>query len=73
LPMAFRFRTRSARNPFIRKRRTLLIKMNHYTAMFLIMLLSGALTTMNLWADKLSDFRWSINDVYMKPPLKSGA
>ncbi len=39
--------------------------MNHYTAMFLIMLLAGALSTMNLWADKFSDFRWSINDIYM--------
>ena len=39
--------------------------MNHYTTMFLIMLLAGALTTMNLWADKLSDFRWSMNDIYM--------
>ena len=57
--------TRSAQNPFIRKRRTLPLTMNHYTSMFLIMLLAGALTTMNLWADKLSDFRWSINDVYM--------
>ena len=57
--------TRSAQNPFIRKRRTLPLTINHYTSMFLIMLLAGALTTMNLWADKLSDFRWSINDVYM--------
>lgn len=39
--------------------------MNHYTTMFFMMLLAGALTTMNLWADKLSDFRWSLNDVYM--------
>jgi hypothetical protein len=29
------------------------------------MLLSGALTTMNLWADKADDIRWSINDLYM--------
>jgi len=38
---------------------------NHYTVMFIIMILSGMLTTMNVWVDKLDDIRFSINDVYM--------
>lgn len=37
----------------------------HYRDMFLIMILSSLLTTMNLWVDKLSDIRFSLNDVYM--------
>ena len=43
--------------------------MNHanhdYTIMFFVMILSGLLSTMNVWADKLDDIRFSINDVYM--------
>jgi len=38
---------------------------NHYTVMFFIMILSGLLSTMNVWADKLDDVRFSINDAYM--------
>ena len=38
---------------------------NHYTIMFFIMILSGLLSTMNMWVDKISDIRFSINDVYM--------
>lgn len=38
---------------------------NHYIIMFFIMVLSGLLSTMNVWADKLDDIRFSINDVYM--------
>ncbi len=38
---------------------------NHYVVMFFIMVLSGLLTTMNVWADKVDDIRFSINDVYM--------
>ena len=38
---------------------------NHYTIMFFIMVLSGLLTTMNVWVDKLDDIRISLNDVYM--------
>jgi uncharacterized membrane protein YGL010W len=38
---------------------------NHYTVMFFIMILSGLLSTMNVWADKLDDIRFSINDLYM--------
>jgi hypothetical protein len=38
---------------------------SHYTIMFLIMILSGLLSTMNVWVDKLSDIRFSINDIYM--------
>ncbi len=34
-------------------------------SMIVIMLLSSALSTMNVWADKLDDIRFSINDVYM--------
>ena len=33
--------------------------------MFWIMLLSGLLSTMNVWVDKIDDIRFSINDVYM--------
>ena len=38
---------------------------NHYLVMFIIMILSGLLTTMNIYADKLSDIRLSLNDLYM--------
>jgi hypothetical protein len=38
---------------------------NHYTVMFFIMLLSGALSTMNVWADSLDHIYFSLNDVYM--------
>ena len=33
--------------------------------MFFIMILSGLLSTMNMWVDKLDDVRFSINDAYM--------
>ena len=38
---------------------------NHYVIMFFIMLLSGLLSTMNVWVDKVDDIRFSINDAYM--------
>ena len=38
---------------------------NHYTIMFFIMVLSGLLSTMNVWVDKIDDIRFSINDAYM--------
>jgi hypothetical protein len=38
---------------------------NHYFVMFVIMILSGLLSTMNIWVDNISDIRYSINDVYM--------
>ena len=38
--------------------------MNHYD-MFLIMFISGLLSSMSIWADKLSDVSISLNDVYM--------
>lgn len=41
------------------------MKHNHYTVMFFIMILSGLLTTMNVWVDKWDDIRFSINDIYM--------
>jgi hypothetical protein len=33
--------------------------------MFLISILAGLLSTMNIWVDKLNDIRFSINDIYM--------
>ena len=33
--------------------------------MFFIMVVSGLLTTMNVWVDKWQDIRFSINDIYM--------
>jgi len=38
---------------------------NHNILMFFIMILSGLLSTMNVWVDKIDDIRFSINDVYM--------
>jgi hypothetical protein len=38
---------------------------SHYTIMFFIMILSGLLSTMSIWADKLDDIRFSINDAFM--------
>ena len=43
--------------------------MNHsghnYTYMFIIMIISGLLSTMNVWANSIDDIRFSINDIYM--------
>lgn len=39
--------------------------MNHYLVMALSMILSGFLSTMNVWANSWSDVRISLNDVYM--------
>ena len=36
-----------------------------YLIMFFIMIISGLLTTMNLWVDKWEDIRFSLNDIYM--------
>lgn len=41
------------------------MKHSHYVIMFCIMVLSGLLSTMNVWVDKVDDIRFSINDVYM--------
>jgi len=38
---------------------------NDYFAMFCINIIAGFLTTMSIWADKYSDMRTSLNDVYM--------
>ncbi len=38
---------------------------NHYVIMFIIMVLSGLLSTMNVWVDKADDIRFSVNDAYM--------
>lgn len=40
-------------------------KHNHMLVMLIIMMLSSFLSTMNVWVDKLSDIRWSLNDLYM--------
>lgn len=40
-------------------------KINHYIVMFFVMILSGLLSTMNIWVDKIDDIRLSINDIYM--------
>ena len=38
---------------------------SHYIIMFFIMIIAGALSTMNVWVDKVDDIRFSINDIYM--------
>ena len=38
---------------------------SHYMIMFFIMILSGLLSTMNVFVDKFDDVRFSINDLYM--------
>ncbi len=39
--------------------------MHSNIVMFFIMILSGLLSTMNIWVDKLDDIRFSLNDGYM--------
>lgn len=36
-----------------------------YLMMFVIMIIASLLSTMNIWADKSSDIRFSLNDLYM--------
>jgi hypothetical protein len=38
---------------------------NHFLVMLFACILSGFASTMNLWIDKLDDFRFSVNDIYM--------
>lgn len=38
--------------------------MNH-TSMFFAMILSGVLSTMNIWTDNINNIRFSANDAYM--------
>ena len=38
---------------------------HNYFAMFFIMILSGLLSTMNMWANKYDDIRVGMNDLYM--------
>ena len=33
--------------------------------MFIIMIISGFLSTMNVWVDNIEDIRFSLNDLYM--------
>ena len=37
----------------------------HHKEMVIIMILSGLLSTMNIWVDKIEDINFSLNDVYM--------
>ncbi len=39
--------------------------MNHYFLMILINILTGFLSGMNVYVDKISDIRFSLNDIYM--------
>jgi hypothetical protein len=39
--------------------------LQHYVTMILIMVVSGVLSSMWVWADKVSDIRLSLNDIYM--------
>lgn len=43
------------------------MKMNihSYPVMFIIMMISGILSSMNIWADSISDISLSLNDIYM--------
>lgn len=45
--------------------------MMHYLSMIVISLISGILSGMWVWADKVSDIRLSINDVYMAALMTS--
>ena len=38
---------------------------NTYIVMFLTSFLSGILSSMNVWVDKIEDIRFSLNDCYM--------
>ncbi len=38
---------------------------SHYTSMMVMMFIAGILSSMSVWADKISDVRISINDIYM--------
>lgn len=37
----------------------------HYVQMFFVMIISGLLSTMNIWATEWSDVKISLNDLYM--------
>lgn len=39
--------------------------MNHFLVMLIACILSGMASTMNMWIDKLDDFYFSLNDLYM--------
>lgn len=41
------------------------MKYNHFAVMFVIMLISGILSTMNMWVDKYNHIRFTLNDAYM--------
>jgi len=38
---------------------------NHYIIMFFIIIISGLLSTMNIWIDDIRHIRLSLNDLYM--------
>ena len=39
--------------------------MHSYFSMFVIMMISGILSSMNIWVDNVDDIRISLNDIYM--------
>lgn len=39
--------------------------MNHFLVMLIACIFSGMTSTMNMWIDKLDDFYFSLNDLYM--------
>ena len=41
------------------------MNMHSYPVMFIIMMISGILSSMNIWADSISDISLSLNDIYM--------
>jgi len=43
----------------------MMMNTNHYVIMFIIMIISGFLTTMNIYVNSIDDIRFSLNDVYM--------
>ena len=38
---------------------------NQYVEIFIMLIISGLLSTKNVWVDNISDIRYSINDLYM--------
>ena len=38
---------------------------NHYILMFFIMMLTGILSSMNVWVNSYNDIRFGLNDLYM--------
>lgn len=43
-----------------------MLHITHYKDMIFIMILSGLLSTMNIWTDKYSDMNSNLNDIYIQ-------